>query len=247
MKNTINLLIAAAILSCGNLASAANFDLGSVSAKDVSALSYDKKAPVPQQDPDDLIGIDLTVRLPFKFLKNAVEKMAASDKRLTILDAAAPVVSKSGEYLKISNIRVDAGGIIVEPTLTLKISMEGTDKVAILIKKVQIHASMGPDQKAMGEIDPATLNQEEIMQKVMDVMISGVYGAVNAKLKAKNIPMKAEKVIAMKYDKGAWILHSTVSAKVVQYLIPAGIVGDLHLTGFLVTSTGMNVTVQTAE
>lgn len=247
MKNTINLLIAAAILSCGNLASAANFDLGSVSAKDVSALSYDKKAPVPQQDPDDLIGIDLTVRLPFKFLKNAVEKMAASDKRLTILDAAAPVVSKSGEYLKISNIRVDAGGIIVEPTLTLKISMEGTDKVAILIKKVQIHASMGPDQKAMGEIDPATLNQEEIMQKVMDVMISGVYGAVNAKLKAKNIPMKAQDVVKLNYDKTAWTLHAAISSKIIGQFIPAGLVGELHLTGFSFSDTGIALKIQTAE
>jgi len=245
-KNILNLVIAAAVLSCGNLASAADFDLGGLRSVDVSAMSFSKRAPVPEQDPDDLIGIDLTVRVPFKFLKNAVEKMSLSDKRLTILDAAAPVVSKSGEFLKITNIRVDAGGIIVEPTLTLKMYMEGTDKVAVLIKKVQIHASMSPD-KAVGDIDPATMTQEDLMEKVMDVMISGVYGAVNTKLKEINVPMKAEKVITMKYDKAAWILHSTVSSAVVQYLIPAGIIGDLHLTGFAVTSTGMNVTVQTAK
>ena len=105
---------------------------------------------------------------------------------------------------------------------------------------------MSPD-KAVGDIDPATMTQEDLMEKVMDVMISGVYGAVNTKLKEINVPMKAEKVITMKYDKAAWILHSTVSSAVVQYLIPAGIIGDLHLTGFAVTSTGMNVTVQTAK
>ncbi|HNW45676.1 MAG TPA: hypothetical protein PKI19_14340, partial [Elusimicrobiales bacterium] len=139
---------------------------------------------------------------------------------------------------------------------------EGVDRLAIRVQKIQLHASMAPDaenpsdfqplpaggvKKADGGGLPENINQEEIMVKVMDVLIQGVYNSLNVKLKAKNIPMKAEQIIALSYNKTDWTLRAKLSTKVMQYLIPAGIIGDFHLTAFQFTSKGWTVGIQTAQ
>jgi len=242
-KITLKIITLAAILSCGGKAIASGFDLQSLNVSDLRASQADFRAPAPQLEADELIGMDLNIRVPFKMIKNSVAQMAATEKRLAIIDQAAPVIFKSGEFLKISNIRVDANGIIVIPTLTLKPYLEGRDKLAIRIQKIQMHASMEPSVKAA----PAAINQEEIMVQVMDVMIKGIYSALDAKLKAKNIPMKAQDVVKLNYDKTAWTLHAAISSKIIGQFIPAGLVGELHLTGFSFSDTGIALKIQTAE
>lgn len=246
MKKIIFKIIAlAAVLSCGGNAIASNFDLSSLSVADIKASQASIKVPAAPRPPaDELIGIDMNVRLPFKTLKNAVAQVAASEKRLAIIDKDAPVVFKAGELLKISNIRVDANGIIVVPTLTLRPYLEGRDKLAIRIQRVQLHASMQPSLKSAPM--PA-VNQEEVMAQVMDVMIKGVYAAVNERLKAKQIPLRAEEVITMKYNKADWTLRATVSSKILSHFVPAGLMGELHLTGFAFSDAGLTLKIQTAE
>lgn len=243
MKNiTLKIIALAAILSCGD-AAASGFDLSYLNAADIKASQASIKVPAPRVEADELIGMDMNIRVPFKMVKSAVVNMTATEKRLTIIDKNAPVIFKSGEFLKISNIKIDQGGIIIIPTLTMKPFLEGTDKLAIRIQRIQLHASMEPSLKAA----PAAINQEEIMAQVMDVMIKGIYSALNEKLKAKQIPMKAEEVVNMKYDKAAWTLHAAVSSKIMREFIPAGLVGDLHLTGFSFNDTGISLKIQTAE
>lgn len=236
-KLTLN-LIALALLA-GN---AAAFDLAGLGADDIRAAQADFRTPVVQaQRVDDLIGIDMNIRIPFATIKNGVEKVAASEKRLTIIDKNAAVAFKYGEFMRVSNIKIDQGGIIVIPTLTLKPYFVGTDKLAIRVQRIQLHASMEPSVKAA----PAAVSEEEIMVQVMDVLIKGTYSAVNDFLREKKIPMKAEDVIKLRYDKAAWTLHAQVSSKVMNHFIPGGLVGELHLTGFSFNDKGLVLNIQT--
>jgi len=243
-KITLKIITLAALLSCGGKAMASDFNLSGLDVADIKASQASVNVPAPKAASDDMIGMDMAVRIPFKTLKKAVALVAASEKRLTIIDQAAPVIFKSGEFLKISNIMVDANGITVVPTLTIKPYLEGPDRIALRIQRIQLHAAMEPSMKAA---PMAAFNQEEIMAQVMDVMIKGVYAAVNEKLKVKQIPMKAEDVIKMKYDKAAWTLRATVSSKILGQFIPAGLVAPIHLTGFSFSDTGIAIRVQTAE
>ncbi len=240
-KFTLNLIALA--LMAGN---AAAFDLSGVSADEIRAVQADLRAPAasrPQAE-DDLIGMDINIRVPYKTIKTGVEKMAASDRRLTMIDKNAPVAFKYGEFLRVSNIKIDQGGIIVLPTLTLKPYLEGTDKLAIKIQRIQLHASMEPSVKAM---PTGAISEEQVMTQVMDVMIAGVYSAVNDFLKQKQIPLKPQDVVKMSYDKTAWILRAQVSSKVMHQFIPGGLMGDLHLTGFSFSDSGLALKIQTAN
>ena len=240
-KLTLN-LVALALLA-GN---AAAFDLAGLGADDIRAAQGDFRAPAPQSRPaEDLIGMDMNIRIPFATVKKGVEQVAASERRLTIIDRNAPVAFKYGEFLRVSNIKIDQGGIIVVPTLTLKPYFVATDKFAIRVQRIQLHASMEPSVKALPAA--SSINEEEIMVQVMDVLIKGTYSAVNDFLQKKQIPMKAEDVIKLRYDKAAWTLHAQVSSKIMGQFIPAGFMGELHLTGLSFNDKGLNLTIQTAE
>lgn len=239
-KLTLN-LIALALLA-GN---AAAFDLAGLGAADIRAAQADFRAPAPQRQVEDgLIGMDMNIRIPFAAVKKGVEQVAATERRLTIIDKNAPVAFKYGEFLRVSNIRIDQGGIIAVPTLTLKPYFVAADKFAIRVQRIQLHASMEPSVKAAPM--PA-INEEEIMVHVMDVLIKGTYSAVNDFLRKKQIPMKAEDVIKLRYDKAAWTLHAQVSSKIMGQFIPAGFMGELHLTGLSFNEKGLNLQIRTAN
>ncbi len=240
-KTILNAL-AALLLGCG-YAAAGDFGLEDFSADDVRVSQGDVRAPAAQVDAGSaLIGMDLNVRVPFKLIKNAAAKMAAPGSGVTLLDPSAPVVFKSGEFIKISNVRVNSGGIIVEPTITLKPYLEARDRLAIKVQRVQIHASMQPSRAAGAA---PQLSQEDIMDQVMGTMIKSVYSALDAKLKEMKSALRPQDVITLKYDKAAWILRGTVSSKILGQFIPAGLVGPVHLTGFSFNDAGIAIKVQT--
>lgn len=242
IKTALNLI--ALVLLAGN---AAAFDLEGVSAADLRAAQPDFRAPAAAQARagDDLIGVDMNIRVPFATVKKGVEMVAKSEPRLAIIDKSAPVAFKYGEFLRLSNIRVDQGGIVVVPSLTLKPYFNGTDKLAIRIQRVQLHASMEPSVKAAPAAN--AISEEQVMVQVMDVLIKGVYSSVNDFLKKKQIPMRAEDVIKMNYDKAAWTLHAQVSSKIMGQFIPSGLMGELHLTGFSFDEKGLNLQLRTAN
>lgn len=241
-NNTFKMMItAAALLLCGG-AKASEFDLAGLDLADVRAIQADVKAPAPKPVADELIGVDMNIRVPYKTLKRATLMVAASEKRLTIINKDAPVVFKSGEFLKISNIHINANGIEVIPTLTLKPYLEAKDRLAVRVQRIQLHASMEPSVKAA---PMPVINQEEIMVQVMDVMIKGVYSALNDFLKKKQIPMKAEDVVKMQYNKADWTLRATVSSKIIGQFVPPGLLGELHLTGFAFNDSGLVLNIQT--
>jgi len=247
----LTFLIAITALLGGGVARAGDFDLSGLDAGDVRSAQYDFRAPAPLADVSekaaqtgsDLLGLDVNIRVPYKLMKNAVTAMAATERRLTIIDRNAAVVFKYGEFLRISNLKIDQGGIIIIPTLTLKPYFNGTDKLAVRVQRIQLHASMEPSVKAA----PPQIDQEQIMVQVMDVLIKGVYSALDAKLKAKNIPLKAQDVVALRYDKASWTLHAQLSSRIMGHFIPAGLIGDLHLTGFSFSDSGLAIKLQTAN
>lgn len=246
MKNmTFKIITLAAALSCGT-AYASDFGLEGLSASGIGAQTQDFRAPAPKPSAGggDLIGMDINIRVPFKLIKDAVVKMAASDRRLSVLDAAAPVAGKAGDFLKVGNIQVNAGGIMVAPVLTLKPYLEGRDRLAVRVQRVQIHASMQPDVRSAGL---PQLSQEDVMAQVMDTVIKSVYSALDAQLSARRLPLRARDVVTLRYDKAAWTLHGTVSPRIMHQFIPGGLVGDMHLTGFSFSDTGLALRIQTAE
>lgn len=240
-KLTLKLTALAAALFCAGSAQAGDFDLSSLNGDEVRATAV--SAPAPRYNGDDLIGMDMNIRVPFRLMQNAIVKMTVTEKRLTINDPSAPVIFKSGEFIKVSNLTVDANGIIVVPTLTLKPFIEGKDKLAIRVQRIQLHASMEPSVKAA----PAAVDQEAIMAQVMEVLMKGIYSSVNAQLQAKKINMRAEDVIRLSYDKAAWTLHAAVSNKIIGQFIPAGLVGGIHLTGFSFNDSGLAIKLQTSN
>ncbi|OIO03815.1 MAG: hypothetical protein AUJ51_03230 [Elusimicrobia bacterium CG1_02_56_21] len=244
-KNIILKLIAvAAILSCGGLVQASDFGLESLSAADIRSGQSYLKASDPRAEPDELIGVEMKVRVPFKALKKIFLMASVSDSSLSIIDPAAQVIGKSGEMLRISNINVDQGGIIMTPVVTLKPSMDGRDKLVFRVNKIKVHASMEPSLKGIPE---PPIDQEELIGRIMDVVVKCIYTGINEKLKAKQVPLKAEDFLTIKYDKAAWALRVTVSHRLINEFFPAGLVGDFHLTGFSFNETGINLNVQTAE
>ncbi len=247
MKTTFTLMAIAlaAFLRCGGRAAASDFDLGAMRAADVSSVQADLQAPAPQTaTDDDMIGVDMNIRVPFSAMKVGVGMIPPSKPRLTVIDPAAPIVSRAGEFLKLSNITVDAGGIIFNPVLTLKPYVEARDTLAIRIQRVQIHVLIENSSKSAGVPE---VSQEELVGQVMDMVIQCVDTAVNKMLDEHHIPMRAEEVISLKYDKDSWTLRATLSSKIMREFVPANLVGDLHLTGLSVSDTGINLQIATTR
>lgn len=242
MKNlTLKIITFAALLTCGN---AQAFDLAGISAADIRASRPDLQVPAARPAASGLIGFDLNVRVPFATFKKAVVMAAAKEPRLSVLDEKAPVAFKSGDFLKLTNIQVNQGGIIVNPTLTLKPYLASTDKLAIRIERVQLHAAMEPTVKAA---QIPQISQEQIMEQVMDVLIKTVYTSVDGFLKSKELPLTADKVLKLTYDKDAWTLYGAINSKEMHNLISPALVGEMRLTGFSFNEKGLAITVKTAE
>ncbi len=241
--SALKIIALAAVLSCGAKAMASDFGLEALNAADVRAAKTDFRAadPKPAGD-DDMIGIDVAVRVPYKTIKKAVGQLAEKNKDVTIIDENAPVMSKSGEFIKIDNIQVNVNGIMARPTLLLKPYLEGRDRLSIRIQRVQLHASMEPDQKAAPELD-----QNELMSQVMESLIKTVYAAIDAKLKPEHTQYTARDIIRMRYDKTAWTLRMAFSYRIMNQLMPPGLVGTMHLTGFTFSDTAISLKVETGE
>jgi len=255
---TANMMLAAA-LSLGRPASASDFDLSSISASDLRAAEY-KAAPVakplpPVKAADDMVGMDASVRVPYKAMLKAVVQITATDKTIAVIDPAAPLLVRSGEFLKLKNLRFDVGGIMMEPVVTLKPYFDGADRLAIRIQKVNLHASMSPTPGASGQSvqvgipnnEPDTFTQEQMMSDVSDVITKAVLAALDEQIAKEKRPFKAKDVLTFKYDKAAWTLRATLSTKFLKYYLPEDLVGDIHMTGFSFNDKGLVLVFGTAE
>ncbi len=258
MKNLIKITAALTILltaafASGRQASASEFNLESLSAADLRGTEF-KAARVakprpPKAEEDDMIGLDLSIRVPFKALKKVMVMVAASNKSLSIVDPSKPVIERSGELLKVVNIRVNVNGIVAEPVVTLKPYFEGRDKLAIRVQRVQMHAAMAPTPgltgtpvaiPAIGDSE-AVFNKEDMVADIIGIITGGITDALNESLKENQSPLKAGDIVTFKYDKAAWTLHTVISAAALKRYMPEGLVGDVHMTGFSLADNALAI------
>lgn len=254
----LNLLACAALLVSGGTGTASDFDLSGVKASGLGGRQAGvRSAPVPRaRAADDTIGLDAAIRVPYATIKKAVVLIAASDKDITIIDPAGPVVGRSGEFLKVINLRINLNGIVLEPVVTLKPYYEKKDTLAIRVHRVQVHASMVPTPggssgpvavpapPAKGEPE---FDKEQLTADVVKVLTDGVTSALNDSLTANDSPLKASDLVTFRYDKKAWLLHVKVSAAAIKRYTPDGFMGDVHMNGFSMNNTGVSLRFQTAE
>ncbi|MCX5784141.1 MAG: hypothetical protein NTX59_00475 [Elusimicrobia bacterium] len=249
----MNILIAA-VLCLGGPASASEFNLSSVSADNLRGTEF-KAAPVPlprvhKAAPNELIGIGLSIRIPFKVINKAM----LTEKRLSLINPAAPALERSGEMLKVVNIRLNINGIIIKPVITLKPYLEDKDKLAVKVQRVQLHASGSPTPGSIGL--PAALptpdtgpgfNTENTMADVMGIITDAIREAINESLAANHSSLSADDLIVSRYDKAAWTLHSVISTAVLKRVLPENLVGEVHLTGFRFDDSSLIVELTTGN
>jgi hypothetical protein len=244
-----------AVLGFGGSALASEFDLSGLNADSVRGSGI-KAAPVSSPDTDDTIGIDAAIRIPYKTIKKGMIMMTEANKQISLVDGAEPILVRSGEFMKIQNIRVNLNGIIAEPIITLKPYLEGRDKLAIKIQKIQLHVSMSPTPGRSSAQAPiaapvqgteADFDKEQMMADVMKAMTDGITGALNESLIANASPLRAADIVNFKYDKAAWILHTRISTSAIKRYLPGGYMGDLHLTGLVFNDSAISLKFQTAK
>jgi hypothetical protein len=239
----LKLIALAGLMTLAGKAQASGFDLESLNAADIRASQAAIKAPAPQLEADELMGVDMNIRIPFKALKKAIDGVGG----IAVVAKDAPVFTKVGEFMRVGNILVDVGGIKLTPVLTLRPYMDGRDTLAIRIQRVQLHASMAPTlTKAQSASDPA-LDMESVMADVVGAITKSIHESLNETLKKKKVAMTAEQALIFKYDKAAWTLRATVSPRLIGMEIPEGMINPLHLTGFSFNEAGVTLKIQTLE
>lgn len=258
IKRTIAINLAlTAMLAFGNQVSASEFNLDSVTAAGLRGTEF-KAAPVakprpPKADADDMIGMDLAIRVPYKALKKVMVMVAASNKKLSIVDPAKPVLERSGDLLKVVNIRVKVGGIVIEPVVTLKPYLEGRDKLAIRVQRVQLHASAAPTPGQTGTpvaipapaaANEPEFNKEDLVAEVMAIITDGILDSLNESLTANQSPLRARDILTFKYDKAGWTLHAAVSTAALKRYLDESLYGDVHMTGFTLGDTAIAIKFQ---
>jgi hypothetical protein len=245
LKTMIAGLLAAAVFS----APAAAFDLDSIQVPDIEGLDSvaTMRAPVPTSRPvqipaEELIGLTAEAAIPFAAVKRGLEQVTAADPRVRITDPLLPVAIKVGEFMRLQNVHFDIGGINVDPVITLKPYLEARNRIAIRVQRVQLHVEMQPDR--MKAAVPQ-MSQEDIMAQVMEVVIKGIMTALNDRFAAEKLPLKAEDLLTLRYDKAAWTLKADVKTSFVQRYLPANLFARPDITGFGLYEKGLTLKVST--
>ncbi len=252
-KITFKVMALVAALGCGGSALASEFDLQGLDSDGIRGIGM-KVAPVTAPDTDDTIGIDAAIRIPYKTIKKGMIMMTMANRQISIIDGAEPIMLRSGEFMKILNIRVNLNGILVEPVITLKPYLEGRDKLAIKIQRIQLHVSMSPTPGRSSAQAPipapvqgaeSDFNKEQMMADVMKAMTDGITGAINDELAANGSPLRAADIVNFKYDKAAWVLHTRISTSAIKRYLPGGYMGDLHLTALAFNDSAISLKFKT--
>ena len=247
----LNTLIALVFL-VSQYAAASEFNLNALSAGNLQGEEYGLSSDIPMplsnkavKAEDDTIGLNLAIRVPYGAIKKVFLQAAEAQTqaKISIMDKEAPIIFKSGESLKINNIRVDIGGIIVEPELTFKPYGISKDVLGIQIQRAKFHISLMPDKSTTAP----QLTQEDIVEKVMGVFMKTLMDELAKRLSAGNMPLKAEDIVTLQYDKAKWLLRGELHTEFVKNYIPPYLVGAVHFTGFTINDSAIMVNVGTGK
>ncbi|MBU2530935.1 MAG: hypothetical protein KKD35_07860 [Elusimicrobia bacterium] len=163
-------------------------------------------------------------------------------KEVGIIDPSQPILNRSGDNLVLNNIVININGILAEPELTFKPYGISKNVLGIKIERAKLHVSMMPDKSAAPQF-----TQEEIMEKVMDVLMKTLLDALTKSLSAGSLPLKAEDIVTLTYNKVDWILRGEMHTEFIRNYLPPTLVGDVHFTGFSTNDSAIMVTVGTGK
>ena len=247
MKKLIFAVIAATGLTVSGFAG--DFDLGSVSASDLKLLEESLPAvPVPAQP--ETFGLtrapnipspalDMTIKLPFKALSDRMTDLPGI--KMQVVDPSAPTLFRQGDHIAFSNVTVNYNGIEVEPTILLKPSFEGNNKLAVKVVKIDADIAFGP-KSAFG----ARLDKDGLMEMVMTGLTNGMLASIDKAFRDNKLPLSAKNVLTFAYDRGSWTLHAAVTPGFVAPLLP-GLISKVNLTAFSFDGAGFALSVKSGS
>lgn len=250
MKKIILAAIAAAALNTALLAG--DFDLSSLGVSDLKPSgSQETIQAVPVSGPQGALAaitkspnmpapaLDMTIKLPFKDINKRVATLSDDMKAI---DPAAPIISRQGDHLILTNISIMYKGIECEPTILLKPVFEGNNRLSIRFLKVDVDISFGPN-KGMG-MDQ--LNKDDVMAFLMQTMTSSMMKSMDEAFIGNKVALRAKDIVAFTYDKTAWNLRAVISPGFVAPLLP-GLISNVSLTSFSFDDSGFALSVKSGS
>ena len=239
MKKLIIAVIAA--LGMKTAVYAADFNLNNLNMADLRA-SQNEAALMNIPTPEEIAGIekspniptsalDMTIKLPFAVLSKRIATMPLVT--ITPLDASAPILFKEGDHISLSNINVKYNDIDVQPTIRIRPSFEGNNKLALKVVGLDADVSFGPK---------AVLDKDGLMEMVMTQLTTGMLSAMDTALAGNKVALRARDILTFSYDRKSWTLRANIVPKFVAPLLP-GLIPDLNLTGFTFDNEGFALSV----
>ena len=254
MKKIILAVAVAASMTTGVFAGE-DFNLNSLSGSDLKAAAVpgvEVSAPASielagfNKSPNLAPGLDMTLKLTFASLNKRLAEMFAkvsagpeAPAQLQVIDPLAPVLSRLGDLVVLTNVTVDYKGVDIEPTVQIRPYFEGNNRLALQFTKVEADVAFGPKAAGLPQLD-----KNEIMALVAEKLTTGVLDAMNKAFASNKVALKAENVIAFTYNKADWTLRAVISPDFVAPLLP-GLIKNINLASFTFDDSGFALGVQT--
>ena len=247
MKKLILAVIAAAGLTTAVLAG--DFNLNSTSVSDLRTSQENLQAvPVPVQP--ELLGLDkspnlpspvldMSIKLPFKSLSARLSELPGI--KMQPINPGAPILFRQGDHIAFSNVAVDYNGIEVEPTILIKPSFEGNNKLAIKVMRVEAEVGFGPKALPAQQMD-----KDGLMEMVMTNLTTGMLESMDAAFLKNKVPLKAKDVLVFAYDRKSWTLRAAINPNFVAPLLP-GLISNISLTNFTFDDAGFALSVHSGS
>ncbi len=228
MKKTI--LAVMTLLCTASGVFAGGFTLEAVSVSDLRGSDNPALAAVPvpagpfaalNKSPNLAPAMDLSVKLPYAELNKRIAGLCDDMK---VIDPAMPVLSRQGDHMVFTNVTVNFHGIDVEPTVQMKPSFEGNNRLAIRFLKVDADVAFGP--KGLGGI-----NKDDLMATIAGSLTASMLESMDEAFVANKVKLKAKNTLSFTYDKASWTLRALITPDFVAPLLP-GLTGGVSLSAF---------------
>ena len=239
-------ILSAAIFLCivpGGFTCGFNLDSFSISDLKGSDNTAIAALPVPARLVADLTrapnlapALDMSIRLPFPELN---KRMAGLSVDMKVLDTAKPVLFRQGDHIVFTNVIINYYGIDVRPTVLIKPSFGGNNRLVIRFLKVDVDIDFGP--KGM-----AGINKDDVMAAVVGSVTTGMLKAMDEAFAANKVRLKAKDVLSFNYDKVSWTLRAAITPDFVAPLLP-GLISNVSLTAFSFDDMGFTVSVKSGS
>ncbi len=237
-----NMLAILTLLCTASGVFAGGFTLDAVSLSDLRGSDNPALAAIPvpagpfasmNKSPNLAPALDLSVKLPYAELNKRIVGLCDD---MEVIDPARPVLFRQGDHIVFTNVTVDFHGIDVEPTVQLKPSFEGENRLAIRFPKVDAEVSFGP--KGLDGV-----NKDDLMATIAGSLTASMLESMDEAFAANKVKLKARNTLSFTYDKASWTLRARISTDFVAPLLP-GLTGGVSLSSFSFDDKGFTLGVK---